>query len=89
MSQASDRRELIDSLSDRERDLAGALARVTYKLHVEFERSESDRPARERMTWPQCWAEAQDGWETLVRYGLVDKRRRPHVPPELSKIHTR
>jgi hypothetical protein len=74
----------VAALSDREYDLARALARVTHKLHTEFEKSQASLPAKNRLTWPDCWAEAQDGWDTLVHHGFVDARRRPYVPTHLS-----
>lgn len=83
-SQNQRRQTLIAGLSAREYDLARALARVTYKLHVEFEKAQANLPSQERMKWPDCWAEAQDGWNTLVHHGLVDGHRRPYLPPDLG-----
>jgi hypothetical protein len=76
-------------MSEREYDLARALARVTLKLQTEFEKQQAGRRASDRLTWPDSWAEAQDGWETLVHHGLVDERRRPYVPQELSRTTVR
>jgi hypothetical protein len=76
-------------MSEREYDLARALARVTLKLQREFEKEQAGLRASDRLTWPDSWAEAQDGWDTLVHHGLVDERRRPYLPEELSRPATR
>jgi len=84
-SQAEKRKALIAEMPEREYDLARALVRVTLKLQLEFEKQQAGHTASERLTWPDSWAEAQDGWQTLVHHGLVDARRRPYVPQELSR----